>query len=92
LKRIRTVTKPSERGWGLDKGSLQGRGPGRRPLAGFGSIPDAYLDVLNGAGQVILDLHPPEPPPACPIVTIALGAGEGSFHEMFSFAQVAVGR
>jgi len=40
----------------LGEGSLHRRGPGCGPLPRFAGLSDQHLDVLDGAGEIILDL------------------------------------
>jgi hypothetical protein len=45
-------------------------------------LPDQHLDVLDGTGKIILDPHSPEPAPARPVESIALGSSKGAFHQV----------
>jgi hypothetical protein len=45
-------------------------------------MPKQDHHVLNGCRQVLLDLNPPEPPPAGPLEAVPRRSGEGSLHEM----------
>ena len=55
-------------------------------------MPKQDNHALNGYRQLLLDLDPPEPPPAGPLEAIPGGPGKGSLHEMLPGPDILSGR
>ena len=75
----------------LFKSHFQGFYLYRHSFLRLAGMLDENLDILDGTGQVLLNPHPPQPAPSCPVESVARRLGKGPFHEMLPGLDVLPG-
>src|SRR5262249_48880859 len=63
----------------------------RHPVSRTASISEEHLKVLDGAGHILLNPHPPQTSPTGTIEAISLGSRKGAFHQVLARTDIALG-